>query len=389
MFVPTLAHKPSGELGHPAYQHPQRLREGIYSAEIDRFPLLVVYCAIRALMVGGRTLWERYDNGDNLLFREEDLRSPRDSRLFWDLLRLNDAGVRRFADCLARAVYKPLDQTPLLEEMIAVSPAPRATAVAESDGDVSETPARSAERNWAMAPPPVRAASHQPMKSPSVEPKVFGEEGVRATDRIVPDQVAEVAAPVRGPLPRLLLSRPTRPNAGKTFTFVAVAALAALCIPLGVLAVIRYSGSRDKMRPAERTNNGLSNFATKMPAVKTTIPKSASASIDLRIIVDIDGRDELTITATETRWTHFSWVCPTRVQMNKLEWNPQTVPVLKNVGIAQLFGTQADLSKARLTKVRGRGPVTLRPGTDRIAIVFDDEGPPGADTYEVVVNFEK
>jgi len=75
--------------------------------------------------------------------------------------------------------------------------------------------------------------------------------------------------------------------------------------------------------------------------------------------------------------------------MNKLEWNPQTVPVLKNVGIAQLFGTQADLSKARLTKVRGRGPVTLRPGTDRIAIVFDDEGPPGADTYEVVVNFEK
>src|SRR5438874_3709168 len=43
MFVPALASKKSGEVGHPNYQHPQRLREGIYSAEADRFPHLVIY----------------------------------------------------------------------------------------------------------------------------------------------------------------------------------------------------------------------------------------------------------------------------------------------------------------------------------------------------------
>ena len=54
MFVPSLAGKKSGEVGHPNYQHPQRLREGTYNAEVDRVPLLVVATALRALSVGGR-----------------------------------------------------------------------------------------------------------------------------------------------------------------------------------------------------------------------------------------------------------------------------------------------------------------------------------------------
>jgi len=66
IHVPALAGNKSGEVGHPAYQHPQRLREGTYNPEVDRFPLLVVSAALRCLMAGGRNLWERYDNGDNL-----------------------------------------------------------------------------------------------------------------------------------------------------------------------------------------------------------------------------------------------------------------------------------------------------------------------------------
>jgi hypothetical protein len=38
MWVPTLAGKKSGEVGHPAYQHPQRLPQGIYNAEVGRQP---------------------------------------------------------------------------------------------------------------------------------------------------------------------------------------------------------------------------------------------------------------------------------------------------------------------------------------------------------------
>src|SRR5438046_6121128 len=52
MCVPALAQKKSGEIGHPAYQHPQRLREGIYSVDVDRFPHRVMYTALRPLMVG-------------------------------------------------------------------------------------------------------------------------------------------------------------------------------------------------------------------------------------------------------------------------------------------------------------------------------------------------
>jgi hypothetical protein len=119
MWVPALAGTPSGEVGHPAYQHPQRLREETYSGEVDRFPLLVIYCAIRALVVGGRALWERYDNGDNLLFREQDLRRPRDSALFWELVRLHDPELRRLVDCLSRSVYKSLDDVPHLVGLVA------------------------------------------------------------------------------------------------------------------------------------------------------------------------------------------------------------------------------------------------------------------------------
>jgi WD40 repeat protein len=126
MYVPALAGRRSGEVGHPAYQHPQRLREATYGPEVDRFPLLVIYVAIRALMAGGRALWERYDNGYNLLFREEDLRSPRASRLFWELVRQNDPEVRRLADCLSRAARRPLEETPLLGSLVESPAAPLA-----------------------------------------------------------------------------------------------------------------------------------------------------------------------------------------------------------------------------------------------------------------------
>ena len=52
MHVPALAGTRSGEVGHPAYQHPQRLREGTYNAEVDRFSHLAIYTAIRCLMAG-------------------------------------------------------------------------------------------------------------------------------------------------------------------------------------------------------------------------------------------------------------------------------------------------------------------------------------------------
>ena len=118
MHVPALAKRKSGELGHPAYQHPQRLREGTYSTEVDRFPNLVIYCALRGLIAGGRLLWDRYDNGDNLLFRQKDLEAPHDSAVFDDLRRLGDPELRPLVEALSQAAKQPLHQTPLLEELV-------------------------------------------------------------------------------------------------------------------------------------------------------------------------------------------------------------------------------------------------------------------------------
>jgi hypothetical protein len=125
MWVPALAGRPSGEVGHPAYQHPQRLREQTYSREVDRYPLLLVACALRAVAEGGQALWERYDNGDNLLFKEADLRAPPESPLFQELKKLRDPLARSLAEQLADASARPLEQTPLLRELLPEAPAAR------------------------------------------------------------------------------------------------------------------------------------------------------------------------------------------------------------------------------------------------------------------------
>jgi hypothetical protein len=129
MLVPALTGKRSGEVGHASYQHPQRLREGTFTLDVDRFPHLVIYTALQALRHGGRALWDRYDNGDNLLFKQTDLASPRTSPLFQELGRGGEPSVRQLAQTLAIASQKLLDQTPLLEQAAGV-PAGKPVTVA-------------------------------------------------------------------------------------------------------------------------------------------------------------------------------------------------------------------------------------------------------------------
>src|SRR5262249_38692626 len=85
MFVPALANSPSGEAGHPAYQHPWRAPGRVYSPDLDRFPHLVVATALEGLKAGGPAMWDKYDTGDNLLFIEADFKSPSSSKLMREL----------------------------------------------------------------------------------------------------------------------------------------------------------------------------------------------------------------------------------------------------------------------------------------------------------------
>ena len=118
MCVPALELLKATEVGHPAYQHPQRLREATYGLNIDNFSHLVIYTAIRALAVGGRKLWERYDNGDNLLFVQDDFEAPSKSPLFKELLGHSDGEVRKLAGALIDAARQPVQQTPRLEDVL-------------------------------------------------------------------------------------------------------------------------------------------------------------------------------------------------------------------------------------------------------------------------------
>ena len=118
MFVPSLSDTPSGEVGHPNYQHPQRLREGGYGRGMDNFAHLLIYTALRCARVGGAELWDRYDNSENLLFREEDFRQPGQSHLLHELWRLKDRDARDLVGHLLLASQGPLSVVPALDELI-------------------------------------------------------------------------------------------------------------------------------------------------------------------------------------------------------------------------------------------------------------------------------
>ncbi len=138
MCVPSLIGKNSGEVGHPAYQHPERLRTGAYNQEIDRFSLLSIAAALRCLTVGGGSLWERYDTGDNLLFRQADLQAPAASPLFRELQEIGDPQAQILVKELYRACQGPLAEVPSLTDLLpeekpsrAVTAAGRRAATAE------------------------------------------------------------------------------------------------------------------------------------------------------------------------------------------------------------------------------------------------------------------
>ena len=118
MWVPALANNPSGEAGHPNYQHPARLRERAYSADVDRYPHLVIGCALRRIAVGGKPLWDKFDNGDNLLFRETDFADPGKSKVFRALWDLDDPTVTNLVTLLVLCGRRPLGDTPWLDEIL-------------------------------------------------------------------------------------------------------------------------------------------------------------------------------------------------------------------------------------------------------------------------------
>lgn len=136
MYVPALANRPSGETGHPSYQHPERAAKRVYSPDLDRFPHLVVAAALKGIVALGPGLWDRYDTGDNLLFSESDFQNPAASPLMRELWQRGDPAARALVGHLALACRKPIPQTPWLDQLApegVVAPLSAATAREAAD----------------------------------------------------------------------------------------------------------------------------------------------------------------------------------------------------------------------------------------------------------------
>lgn len=117
MIVPGLEQTPSREVGHPAYQHPERIATGLYGLDVDRFSVLVIACGLRCLTLDGKDLWRRYDTGDNLLFKTADFEGPAESDLLQELWRTSDPLTRTLAAHVILACNGSAATVPLLESL--------------------------------------------------------------------------------------------------------------------------------------------------------------------------------------------------------------------------------------------------------------------------------
>jgi WD40 repeat protein len=249
MFVPALARSKSGEVGHPNYQHPERLRDGTYNGEVDRFAHLVIHCALRSLSVGGRGLWDRYDNSDNLLFREQDFQKPGTSAVFQELWKVNDSAVHALVGHLLLASQEPLKKVPQLEDLVATGQPADLTAAQEKrvqslltagagkvrqvprfvptpsgsgQGSAGSTAGPTSKPDWLynVQPPPVTRPANPYL--PGVSPPL---------KTSPPSSLARLNTPVTSPRPsRLLRKAPGSPKSLEDLTPQQYAALVVFCL---------------------------------------------------------------------------------------------------------------------------------------------------------------
>lgn len=146
MYVPELAGHPAAESGHPNYQHPGRTPLH-YGPGLDRFSCLVIQTALLGLS-HDPTLWERFSDGESLLFKKVDFTNPSASPLFHTLRALAELYQD---DVLADSVAR-LQDACQADVASVLPPAIEAAAPPEAQSYVSEMPP-------VVAPAPVRNSS--------------------------------------------------------------------------------------------------------------------------------------------------------------------------------------------------------------------------------------
>jgi hypothetical protein len=120
MCVPALVGRRNLEVGIEPYQHPARSATTLLSLDLDNFSALMIYTALRALALQP-SLWLKHveqPGYDRLLFRKEDLLSPAQSALSFDLAALADADFQNLLSKLAALAQGRMEEVPPLGQLV-------------------------------------------------------------------------------------------------------------------------------------------------------------------------------------------------------------------------------------------------------------------------------
>lgn len=112
--VPEISSLKSPIWGHINYQHPARV-EGSNDPTNDRFPAIAIYLGLKATSISPQ-LWAKYDNSENILFRQKDFLEPDKSALLADLDALPD--LKRYVDPFKKICSASPDKVPTLDQFL-------------------------------------------------------------------------------------------------------------------------------------------------------------------------------------------------------------------------------------------------------------------------------
>ncbi|WP_180160744.1 protein kinase family protein [Acinetobacter sp. YH01004] len=82
MYIDSIASLGSAELGHINFQHPYRAKLNPYNSKLDRFSLILLWLACKALATDS-TIWNKTKSDqDSVVFRSTDFTNPNASQTF-------------------------------------------------------------------------------------------------------------------------------------------------------------------------------------------------------------------------------------------------------------------------------------------------------------------
>ena len=112
MYVTRMPPGSGAELGHKHFQHPRRAVSD-FGPDIDRFSFIVIDVSLQALTVVPK-LFEKYSNGENILFTANDFSEPQQSPLFQALL--GQPQLKTTAERFAAVCVGDIHDVPTLDE---------------------------------------------------------------------------------------------------------------------------------------------------------------------------------------------------------------------------------------------------------------------------------